>query len=347
LKKQIDELILALPSWVFLPIAIILSLIIFGVILVVNDKNPILVYHEIIITGFGSYRGLSETLTTSIPLILAGVGLSIAYKANLWNIGAEGQLYMGAIGAGIIAYEFSPTPVSLIGMFIFGFLFGGVWGLIPALLKRYYEVNEIITTLMMNYIAIHIMDYLVFGRWRDPTTFGFPFTPLLPDNMIIPRLLPGSRLHATVIIAIFASIAIYLLMYKTTEGYEIRVYGGNPEAARYSGINITKVLLLSMFLSGALAGIAGVGEFAGIHRRLTTGFSKGYGYTAILIAWLGSLNPIYVMVAAILFSGFVVGLDALQISIGLPFASIYLFEGILLIAILIREYAERVKARYV
>ncbi len=316
-------------------IFIFLSLFISSLIFTLRGLNPLFVLSKILLSSFGSIYGIKETITKAIPLMLCGIGLSIAFKGKFWNIGAEGQLLIGAVIAtwfGLFIGKNLPSVILIPTFFILGFIGGGLVGLIPAFLKVKFNINEVITTLMLNYIIENFVSYLVYGPWKGKTQYGFPYTDNLPQNALLP-IIKGSRIHyPTLIIGIILAILMYLLLFKTKVGYEIRVVGENPHAAKYSGIDFLKVTLLIMFLSGGLAGLAGVGELTGIHKHLTypSQISSGYGYTSIIVAWLAGLNPLIVIFSSLFFGGILVGGDIIQTSFGFPFATINIFNGLML-----------------
>ena len=305
--------------------------------------NPLFAITEIFMGSFGSFFGLKETVTKSIPLILIGGGLTLAFRAKFWNIGAEGQLLMGAIFGTWVGLDWGPhlsAPAVIPLMFLAGFLGGALWGLIPAFLKIRFSINEVVSTLMMNYICAEFLTFLIVGPWKGKTKFGFPYTDELPASATL-SLLPNSRIHyVTLLIAILAVIVLAIIVYKTKFGYEVRVIGENPDAAKYAGIDFFKTTLIIMAISGGVAGLAGVGEAAGIHRHLSypLSISSGYGFTAIIVAWLAKLNPAYVLVSGLFFAGILVGGDAIQISIGLPAATVHIFNGTLLVFLLMGDF---------
>jgi simple sugar transport system permease protein len=297
--------------------------------------------------AFGSKYSLSETMVKAIPLMLCGLGVSIAFRMLFWNIGAEGQLAVGGIAAAGVALfgaERLPAAVLLPAMLVAGFAAGALWGLVPALLKAFIRVNEIITTLMMNYIAILWVEYLFYGPWKDPAGYGFPGTAQFPETAWLPRL-PGTRLHLGLAFAIVAAIFIWLVLGRTKWGYEIRVIGENPRAATYAGISLMRNIILVMVLSGGLAGLAGMAEVSGIAHRLQKGLTVGYGYTAIIVAWLGKLNPWGVLLVAILLAGLLVGGDQIQITMQLPAAVALILQGAILFFMLGGELFTRYRLR--
>jgi len=293
--------------------------------------NPILAYQEVL-GIFATTDGLTESLTRSIPLLLASVGLCLPFKMNFWNIGAEGQLFMGAFAATGMVFLFpdSPTIVLLGSMMIAGFVFGGLWGLIPAYLKARLETNEVLTTLMLNFVAILWVDYLVYGPWRDPAGFKFPLTPMFPPNARLPWI-PGTRIHAGLIMGLACAVLVYVFMARSKWGYELKVSGESRLAAKYAGIDYLRLTMIVMFISGGLAGLAGMGLVSGIVFRLRHGISPGYGFSAIIIAWLARLNPLAVVPVSILFGGLLVAGDAFQIKLGLAFATSQVFQALILL----------------
>lgn len=313
-----------------------LALLCGALVLALAGQRPLAVYGAMLNGALGSWGGLAETLVKTIPLILAGLGVSVAFRMLLWNIGAEGQLHLGAIAAaGTALYLLPAAPAALLipAMLLAGFIGGALWALIPGLLRAYLHVNEIITSLMLNYVAILLAEYLVYGPWRDPQGFGFPGTPALPDAAWLPRL-AGTRVHLGLLVGLAAAALLFVILRGTGWGYEIRVIGENQRAARYAGIDIARNILLVMALSGGLAGLAGVGEVAGIAHQLQRNLSPGYGYTAIIVAWLARLNPFAVALVAFLFAGLLVGGDQLQISMGLPAAIAPMLQGTILFFVL-------------
>ncbi|RLE90145.1 MAG: ABC transporter permease [Thermoprotei archaeon] len=319
-------------------LSVAISLIIAAAIFTYQQIDPIIAYKEIFLSAFGSFDGITYTIVKMIPLLLCGAGLIVAFKANVWNIGAEGQLLLGAIVATWIALfslKTAPHYISIPTMFALGFIAGGLWALIPAILKIKFNVNEVLTTLMMNHIASKIVEYLIYGPWKGKAAWGFPQTDIFPTNTCIPCI-PNTRIHyATLIIAISSALIISILLSRTKIGYEIRVFGIKPEVARYAGISSSRVIILSMLISGGLAGIAGVGEVAGLHHRLRYpwAISSGYGYTAIIVAWLSRLNSIAIVPVSFLLGGLLVGGDTIQVVFRLPVNVIHIFNGLILLCL--------------
>lgn len=324
-------------------LSLLAGIVVISIIFLIVGVNPIYAIFKIFSGSFGSLYGFKETLTKAIPLILIGAGLTLAFRAKFWNIGAEGQLLMGAIFATWVGLTFGerlPSFIIVPLIFAAGFTGGALWGIIPAFLKIKYSINEVVSTLMLNYICADFLTMLIVGPWKGKTRFGFPGTDNLPGSAILSQI-PGSRIHyATLILAILCAVVLCVVVYKTRFGYETRVVGENPDAAKYAGIDFLKTSLVIMVISGGLAGLAGVGEVAGIHHYLgyPASVSSGYGFTAIIVAWLAKLNPLFSIISGIFFAGILVGGDAIQISLGLPAATVGIVNGILLICLIMGDY---------
>lgn len=333
--------------------SLLAGLVAISIVFLIAGVNPIYAVIEIFNGSFGSAYGIKETITKAIPLILIGAGLTLAFRAKFWNIGAEGQLLMGAIFSTWVGLTFGESlpPYAIVPlMFLAGFIGGGLWGIIPAILKIKYAINEVISTLMLNYICAEFLTMLIVGPWKGKARFGFPGTNNLPENAIL-GVIEGSRIHyATLILAVICAIVLCITVYKTRFGYEARVVGENPDAGKYAGIDFLKTTLILMAVSGGLAGLAGVGEVAGIHHYLgyPASVSSGYGFTAIIVAWLAKLNPLYAVVSGIFFAGILVGGDAIQISLGLPAATVEIVNGTMLIFLIMGDYFlhHKVKIRF-
>jgi simple sugar transport system permease protein len=283
-------------------------------------------------------------MVKATPLILVGLACSLAFRMRLWNIGAEGQFFLGAWGASMIVLlpvlpEDAPKWLFIIVMVISGFVFGALWGFIPGLLKAKFNVNEIITTLMMNYIAIEFVNYFIYAVWSEG---GFQMSRMFQRNAWLPRLsdyaeqfpnLSGLTTHMGLLFAVVAAFILWWVINKSRWGYEIRLIGDNPEAAKYAGINIAKNVILVMLVSGGLAGLAGMSEISGVVHRLQGAISPGYGYTGIIIAWLAKLNPLGVIVASILFGALILAGREVQPS-GIP----TLIQGVIMVSLIASDY---------
>ncbi|MGQ9599350.1 MAG: ABC transporter permease [Anaerolineae bacterium] len=336
-------------------ISIVLALVMGGILLLVAGADPIQTYRAMFDGAFGTSYARSETMVKAIPLMLTGLAVSIAFRMRFWNIGAEGQLVMGAIAtAWVPLFLLQDSDLSagtlLLIMGVLAFITGAVWGLIPASLKAFLQVNEIITTLMLNYVAILLLDYLYTGPWKDKKGYGFPGTASFKEIAALPRLpewLNAGRVHIGLIIALVTALLIWLLLLRTKWGYEIRVSGENPQAARYAGINLARNFLLVMIISGGLAGLAGYGQVAGIAFRLQKGIAVGDGFTAIIIAWLAKLHPLGVLLVAILMAGLSTGGDQITITMGLPAAMARVVQGAILFFVLGGDIFVRYRLRVI
>lgn len=316
--------------------SLLAALVFGGLLLALSGENPLTVYQAMLGGALGSWNGVAETLVKTTPLLLAGLGVAVAFRMQLWNIGAEGQLYFGAIFATWAALFLAPgAPGWLLVplMIVAGMIGGGLWGLIPGALRAYFGASEIITSLMLNYVAILFSDYLIHGPWRDPQAFGFPGSPSFPDAAWLPNW-GTTRVHLGLLFGLVAALLLWLLLRRTRWGYEISVMGENPRAARYAGMPMTRTILLVMALSGALAGLAGMSEVAGIGHQLQRNLSPGYGYAAIIVAWLARLHPFGAVLVAFLLAALTVGGDQLQMTIGLPAAIAPMLQGTILFFLL-------------
>ena len=331
-------------------ISFIVALLLTAIMLAAVKINPFKVYSAMVSGAFGSWRDFTETLVKAIPLILTSLGVSIAFKLKFWNIGAEGQLVLGGIGASWVALFAStwlPAPFVLPAALVMGAVAGGIWAGVPALLKVKLNVDETLTTLMLNYAAIIAYDGLYCGPWRDPNGFGFPGTALFPASAWLPRL--SGRTHAGIILALVIAGLLWFAFYRTKWGFELQMIGNNKRAARVLGVNIGKNILIAILISGAVSGIAGACEVTGIARRLQQGLSLGYGYTAIIIAWMSRLNPAVCVPVSIIMAGLLVGGDSVQIMMGVPSAMGQVMQGMILFPMLagsiFAEYRLRVSYR--
>ena len=328
------------------------GLLAISVVFALNGVNPFLAIFYIFKGSFGSWYGIKETITKAIPLILIGSGLAMAYKAKFWNIGAESQLLVGAIFAtwtGLTLGPPLPAIVIVPLMFLMAFIGGALWGMVPAVLKVKFGINEVISTLMLNYIAAEFVKYLVVGPWKGETKGGYPYTDDLPAQAILKHF-PYSRISPVLLIlAVVGALILGWLVYRSRFGYEIRVIGENTHAARYSGINFFRTSVLLMAVSGGMAGLAGAGELMSIHNYLSypESLSAGYGFTAIIVAWLARLNPSFTIISGLFFAGIIVGGDAIQITMGMPAATVNVFNGMILVFLIMGDFfiSHRVRIR--
>lgn len=314
-------------------VAIAAALATTGLIFWAYGINPISAYLTIARDTLGDPRALPEIVRPAIPLLLTGAGLVLAFRAQFYNIGAEGQLLLGAVAAtGVALFTTVPAPWVLPAMFLAGAAAGALWGLLPAVLKLSLRVNEVISTLMMNYIALYLVSWLVTGPWKGPSVRGFAYTDTFPDAAQL-AVLPGTRIHwATLLIGIALAAGLAVLLQRTRLGFEIRVQGQNPEAARYAGISPFRTTLAVMLLSGGAAGLAGVGEVAGIHHKLLdpNQVSLGFGYAAIIVAWLARGSPLAAIITAMFLGLIYSSGDVMKVSLQMPFQVTGVFNGLIL-----------------
>ena len=317
-------------------LALVLTLITTALIFAILGKDPGVSLYTFFIKPLITHDSLSELLVKAAPLILIGTGLSLGFRANVWNIGAEGQYIMGALaGGGLGLWFYDSNSVLLMpAMILAGVLGGMAWAAIPAWLKTSFNANEILTSLMLTYVAQLILIYLVTGPWRDPEGYGFPQSRMFDDAGTMPILIEGTRLHLGVPIALLVVMAAWVLLGKSLLGFQLKVLGQAPRAARYAGFNPRALIWLSLMLGGGLAGAAGLFEVAGPIGQLTLKISPGYGFTAIIVAFLGRLHPLGVLFAALLLALSYLGGEAAQIDLGLPGAVTGIFQGILLFYLL-------------
>lgn len=307
-------------------------------------------YNEMLTWPFFNRYGLISTLMKMVPLAFVALGLSFAYRMKIWNIGGEGQLYMGALAAtwgALFLFRGITNPFLMILMVsILGMIAGALWALVPALMKAFAKTDEIVVTLMLNYVAIFWVDYLVYGPWKDPNGYGFPGTATFPDQAMLPSFSNG-EFHIGIFIVIALAIVLQYIYKKTKWGFNSQIVGDNISAARYSGINVKKYTVISLVVSGGIAGFGGAIQMMGVQHRLMHGFSPGYGYTAIIVAWLAKLNPIASILVSFLFGGLLVGNDQLQMFYKLPMALISIFQGLVLFCLLGGEAIANYRIRFI
>jgi simple sugar transport system permease protein len=333
--------------------AIVVALILGGIVLALVGGNPFRAYAHIARASFGSVGVFSDTLVKATPLILTGLACTVAFRMKLWNIGAEGQLYVGAFAASAIVLTpilpaETPAILMLLTMAVAGFIAGALWGFVPGILKARLNVNEVVTTLMMNYIAISWNNFFIYAVWSEG---GFQMSRVFPKSAWMPRLADyaeqvpafrGLTTHMGLIVGLVAAVVLWWILYRSRWGYEIDLIGDNPRAARYAGINIVRNTVLVMMLSGGLAGLAGMSEISGVVHRLQGAISPGYGFTGIIVAWLSKLNPLVVVPVSILFGALLLAGREIQPS-GIP----KLIQGIILFCLISSEVLLRYRIRIV
>ena len=318
------------------PIGLLVALFIFSAILLVMGFNPISSLGAIFYGSFGTIFSAGETFVRVTPLLLSALAFLVAFKARFLNIGVEGQLYMGALAAYLVASQMEGLPGGLsIPLIALASFIGGVaWLAISLVLKIKLEINEIFPTVVMNFIAIFLISWLCTGPIKDPKALN-PRTRTIPSATWLPLIIPRTRLHVGIIFALFLAFLIYLILYKTILGYEIRAVGLSSKAAKHGGIKLSKNIISAGLLSGGLAGLAGMVEVVGTHHFLIAGFSPGFGYQGIAIAALGGFHPIGVIFASIFFSILLIGGESMQRGVGVPIDMIYILQAVLVISVLI------------
>lgn len=315
--------------------ALVLSLLLAALMLSLRGTPPVEGITVLFKGAFGSRWAVEDSLIKAIPIFLCSLGVAIAFRLQIWNIGAEGQFALGAIGATWMALSFPGVPkyVLLPLMIAMACLAGGAWGMIPALLRQRLGTNEIIVSLMMNYIGILFLDYLVYGVWKDPTSFGFPMTPVFTDQAIVGKI-GSTSVNWGVVHCLLLGLLFWVFFAFTRWGFELKASGDSVRAARYAGLPYDRQVVLVMVLSGALAGWAGFLEASATINRLQPSIMVGYGYTAIVVAWLARLNPLNIAVASLLLAGLRVGVENLQLDLQVPAAFGGIIEGLILLTVL-------------
>jgi general nucleoside transport system permease protein len=308
-----------------------------GLIMAVMGYNPFDVYAKIISGSLGSAYRFRETINKAIPLCVLSLGTAIAFRMKFWNIGQEGQFYLGAYGAALAAFAFPnlPAPLLLSIMLIMGMVFGGLWALIPALLKIKFSTNETLVTLMLNYIAIKWISFLQYVAWKDPTALGFPKISPFTPNAVLPRLF---SIHIGWIISLCLALLLYILLKKTKFGYEIDVIGESEATARYAGMSVYRISVIAIMLSGGLCGIAGMMQASAIERSLSDQLSGGLGFTSVIVTWLARLEPSGIIVMSFLFSILIQGGNFLQSSLQIPASISQVLQGIIIFFVLGSEF---------
>ena len=326
-------------------IAIVLSFVFAGLMLIIFGLNPIDVFGSIIEGAIGTELRIKQTIIKAIPLIVTSLGMLVAFKMKFWNIGGEGQIVMGAMAATYVALnvEGLSQPAMLLLMAVAAIAMGGLWAFIPAIFKAKMGTNETIFTLMMNYVGIKFVTYLQYGPWMDPNAGGFPKVAPFPEVAVMPSVL---GVHAGWIIALLCVVLIYFLINYTKLGYEITVVGESVETARYAGMNINKIIIISMLISGGLCGLVGMIQASAIEKTLVAGISGGYGFTAIITSWLARLNAVATVFVCIFFAMLLQGGAYIQIAMNVPSEVAGVVQGIILFFVLGSEFFLQYKVAF-
>lgn len=317
--------------------AVLIALVASALIMLFMGYNPLDVYERLVTGSLGTAYRFRETVNKAIPLATLSLGTAVAFRMKFWNIGGEGQFFIGAYGAALVAFAFPalPAPLLLPAMFATAFMFAGAWALIPALLKAQFGTSETLVTLMLNYMAAKWVSYLQYGPWKDPAASGFPKIAPFSENAILPNVL---GIHAGWIITLLLCLLVYLLIRKTKLGYEIDVLGESEDTARYAGMNVLRITIIAIMLSGGLCGVAGMMQASAVERSLSEQLSGGLGFTAVITTWLARLSPPTIVVVSFLFSMLIQGGAFLQSSLKIPASISSVLQGIIIFFVLGSEF---------
>lgn len=319
----------------------------FSVILILAGHDAVAIWKAVIAGAFGTRTAVTETIVTTIPILLCALAVAIPARAGLINIGGEGQLLAGAIGATWAALTFGDQPslVVLPLMALSAVALGGAWGLVPGLLRAAAGANEAVVSLFMNFVASLWLLHLIHGPWRDPSSRGWAQTVPFSPAALLPHL-PGTRIHLMIVVALLLAVGLWAVMAWTSTGLTLRLLETSPRAATYAGINSGPYLVAVLVLGGMVAGLAGLGEVSAIHGRLREGISTGFGYTGFLVAWLCGHRAEVIPLGALLLGGLTVGADVLRVTAGLPFATVQVLQGMILVGVIgFHGWAANVRSR--
>ncbi|MDR2633711.1 MAG: ABC transporter permease [Treponema sp.] len=320
-------------------LAALVAMFMAAVVLMAIGADVLQVYRVILTEPLKNLSLIAEVMLRAIPLSIIALGISVAYRSGIINIGAEGQMGMGILAATATALFLPdlPRPVLLPLVLLAGCTGGGVWGLVPGFLKAKLEVSELLSTVMLNYIAAQLYTFCLRGPLLDPAELtmgsGTPQSMRLTRSIWLERIIPGTRLHTGVFIVLFLGVLVFLFLWKTSFGYKMRAAGAQDRAARYGGINVAKYMIISIGISGALAGLAGAVEIAGVHHRAIEGITGGYGFSGIVVALFGGLHPAGIIPAAFFFGLLIVGADMTQRMVGVPANMVQVLQGIIILVI--------------
>jgi simple sugar transport system permease protein len=330
-------------------LALVITVVIGVILFAALGKDPVRGLQVFFVEPLKSWYAVGELMVKATPLLLIALGLAVCFRSNVWNIGAEGQFVIGAICAGGVALLADKTtgPWIVPAVLLAGVLGGMVWAGITALLRDRFNANEILVSLMLVYVAVQVLNYLVYGPWKDPLGFNFPQTKTFEKVAMVPRLFDGSRVSIGLVLALAGVAAVWVYLFRTYSGFAQQVGGLAPAAARYAGFSSRRALWIAMLVSGAAAGLAGALEVAGPIGQLTPYVPAGYGFAAIIVAFVGRLNPLGIVFSAILMSMFYIGGELAQSRLGLPKSITGVFQGLLLFALLACDtlIAYRIKLR--
>ncbi|MBL8057514.1 MAG: ABC transporter permease [Anaerolineales bacterium] len=341
----------ALGFGILVPVlAVLAALAVGAIVLIAMGVNPLTAYTTLVVGALGNFSGLTQSVVKATPLLLVGLGIVIAFRASVINIGAEGQIMVGALASTWFALAFRDWPGLLLIPATLGvsFVAGAAWGFIPGILKARLRVNEILSTVMLNAIAQQLMNYLLRHVLIDPAEVAagtfIAQSERLPAVAWLPRLIPQTQMHAGALLAVILAVAVYIFLWRTTIGYRIRAVGLNPDASRYAGIPVPSYQALALTLAGGFAGLAGAVEILGVHHRLLEGISGGYGFTGIVAALFGKLHPLGLIPASFLFGGLLVGADKMQRAVQVPSALIDALLGVVVLFVVGSDWWVRHRA---
>ncbi|MCL5676646.1 MAG: ABC transporter permease [Firmicutes bacterium] len=325
-----------------LPIAsVLVALLIAAVLIAVEGKDPWAAFRSLYVGAFGNLETIASSVATAVPLTLAALGVAFAFRAGVFNIGGPGQIYLGAVAATLVGTRFPGLsiwvhlPLALLA----GFLAGGLYAVIPGTLKVQRGFNEVILTILMNYLAINFVSYLLHGPMKDPAA-NYPQSELITPTARLPQLMKGTELHGGLFLMIVGAIALYWILDRTVLGYQVRAVGGNPQAARYGGIAVGKIIIVAMLISGGLSGLAGSSMVLGTNFRLLETFALDMGYDAIAVALLGRLNPVGVVLAGLFFGALRNSANVMQIMNGIPVTLIQVIQAVVILCVLAGSYVQ-------
>jgi general nucleoside transport system permease protein len=323
LRMAVLAPLLALAAAIFVNLLVFLAM----------GKNPAAVFYALLLEPFLGWSSFSEVLLKTGPLLLIAQGLAIGFRAKVFNIGAEGQFILGAIFASAIPVYFPQATGQWIwpAMLLMGALGGALWAVVPAFWRVKLNANEILVTLMMSLIAAQVLNYLLLGPWKDPMGFNFPQSVMFQYDAMIPILLAGTRVNLSLLLALFSVLVAWVYMQRSFGGYQFLVGGLAPKAAAYAGFSESRAIWLSLLIGGFAAGLAGAAEVAGPIGQLQRGISTGYGYAAIIVAYLGGLHPLGILASSLLMAALYIGGDNAMVSADLPVAAVRVFQGSLLV----------------
>lgn len=331
------------PSMLDAMAAILLALVAGTVLILIAGQDPVLAYKALLEGAFGGASRFSETVIKMVPLLMMGLATSIAFKNSFWNLGGEGQFIAGAVLSAWLAFSFPglSTLMHAVLCLIAGLLGGAAIGFLAGYLKLRFSVNEVISTLMLNYIMLHMSSYLIRGPLTDPSSnMLWPQSAPVPQDLFLPRLISRSRLHVGLIVALILA-ALIAVLWRTRVGFEIEMSGANPEASDYAGVNASRVLLLTASLSGAIGGLAGWNEIFGVHHRLLDGMTGGYGFLGIIVALLGGLHPLGILFSSLFFAALLVGGNAMDRATGVSFSVVAVINALVVLLLLARVFLRR------